>query len=576
LHDEVEQLRTALEAAHEENAQLLHARDQLLLQLADQARDLHERPDAARAAEQVARQSETEEELRVAFEELQVLTEELEVANSGLQETNRELDRRIEQRMREIGDAHAALQASEASFRAITDLVPDLLFRTDRSGAVRWYNRRWYEYTGQDPELPPADSWSGLIHPRDRATSRISWQAAVLNGESYAQEHRVMAAGGGYRWFLVRAEPQRDARGEVVHWFGSLTDIQEQKLTMEALQQSELRFRSLVENVPQLVWRAVDGGKWTWSSPQWSDYTGLTEEASRQRGWLRALHPDDRDAAKQAWAKAVAGEPLEIEARIYHVREKRYRHFRTRATALTDAAGNISEWFGTSTDVDDLLELQDRQATLLAELQHRVRNLLTLIRSVVRHSFVDGQSAEDYVQHLEGRLDALARTQVLLTRKTNAGIDLEDMVRDELVAQVASDDRMTVAGPRVVLAPKAAEILALALHELATNSLKYGALDRADATIAIAWSIARRGGVRWLNFSWHESGVPIVEAAPRRFGFGTELITQRVPYELRGRGELSLEPGGLRCTIAFPLLAGESILQTGAAARAQPPRVSRP
>jgi two-component system CheB/CheR fusion protein len=562
LLDEIEQLHTALEASTEENNRLLDDREQLLDRIATQSRVLQragmsEPPDYDPYD---ARRSETNEELRVAFKELQVLTEELEVANTSLHEANRQLDHRVETRTHEIAEANAALTISEAAFRAITDLVPDLLWRTDRTGVARWYNRRWYDYTGQEPKRDSTTGWDSVVHPRDRAICRAAWQSAVINGEPYSQQHRVRGADGKYRWFLVRAEPFRNERGEVVQWFGAVTDIHNQRVAMEALQQGETRFRSLVEGVPQLVWRAVDGGRWTWSSPQWTAYTGLSEEASRQLGWLRAFHPDDRGAARLAWSRAVAGEPLDIEGRIYHKRERRHRHFRTRAMPVIGENGEVVEWLGTSTDVDDLLELQARQTTLLSELQHRVRNLLTMIRSVVRRSLIEGQSAEDYVQHLEGRLAAMARTQVLLTRKTNAGIELEDLIRDELVAQVADDKRVTIAGPSVMLGAKAAEVLALAIHELATNSLKYGALDRPSATIEINWVVERRRAERWLRLSWRESGVPIVEAAPRRVGFGTELITERVPYELRGDGEMALSPGGLHCTVSFPLSQGQSLL----------------
>jgi PAS domain-containing protein len=99
--------------------------------------------------------SQSEEELRVAFEELQVLTEELEAANISLQITNRDLDRRVDERTREIADANAALRVSETSLRAIADVVPDLLWRAEHSGAVTWYNTRWYDYTGQTPAQRP-------------------------------------------------------------------------------------------------------------------------------------------------------------------------------------------------------------------------------------------------------------------------------------------------------------------------------------------------------------------------------------------------------------------------------------
>lgn len=106
-------------------------------------------------------------------------------------------------------------------------------------------------------------------------------------------------------------------------------------------------------------------------------------------------------------------------------------------------------------------------------------------------------------------------------------------------------------------------MLTLAVHELATNATKYGALSQPDGAIDVRWRTERRVDQDWMEFIWSETGVELGPEISRRKGFGTELVTRRVPYELRGKGELKLEPGGLRCRIEFPLTLGESILQEG-------------
>jgi two-component sensor histidine kinase len=204
---------------------------------------------------------------------------------------------------------------------------------------------------------------------------------------------------------------------------------------------------------------------------------------------------------------------------------------------------------------------QERQKLLLAELQHRVRNILTTIRSIVQRSARTSDTVEDLSMHLEGRIDSLARTQVVLSRNPGKDVDLEDLLRDELLAQSADEDRIEIKGPPVRLPPKAAEVLTLALHELATNALKYGALCDGAGRVAIIWRVETRDGQRWLRLSWTETGVRVLGAAPRREGFGTELITKRVPYELSGKGVFAFQPGGMCSTIEFPLRPGASILE---------------
>ena len=571
LVDEVEQLRTALEVADDENRRLTEDRDRLLRRVSAQTRELQsmqanfavmegERDSAGMSAISSAQ---AEEELRVAFEELQVLTEELEVANNSLHLTNRELDRRVEERTREIGHANAALRRSEASLRTVADLVPDFLWSTDRTGWTNWFNQRWYDYTGQPEDGSHGFGWLEAVHPADRPVTRSSWNMAVTTGTSFAQEHRVKDGYGNYRWFLARAEPLRDERDEVIQWFGAVTDIHDQRVGMEALQRSEARFRTLIEGMPQLVWRAKDGGRWTWSSPQWSEYTGQPQETSLLFGWLRALAPEDRQAARDAWASATPDRPLEIESRIFHAEEQRYRHFRSRAAAVRAEDGRVIEWLGTSTDVDDLHQLQRQQAVLVAELQHRTRNLMGVVQSIVARSIHDSHSLEDFQERIQHRLAALARVQGLLSRRADGTqIAFDTLLREELSAHLplageASGMSVKIEGPEGIrLRSSTVQTLALAIHELATNAVKYGALSARGGALSVSWHVAADAeqGER-LCVLWDESGVAgMPDHADAKAGYGRELIEYALPYQLGARTCYALREDGVRCTIEVPFM----------------------
>ena len=575
LLDEVEQLRTSLESALEENAALVEDRDRLLLRVSGLARELQNSaplPEPKPAAEELlaARASQTDEELRVAFEELQVLTEELEVANTTLQQTNQELDARVEERTRQIRQANAALRATEASFRTVADLVPDILWRSDRGGTATWFNQRWFELTGQAPEEPLGLGWLGPVHPDDRDQSRALWLAAVKSGGRYEREHRIRDGQGQYRWFLVRAAPLRDDGGRISLWFAAGTDIHDHRVAMEALRQSEVRFRTLVEGMPQLVWRATGQGAWTWSSPQWCAYTGQTEDRSLGMGWLEAIHPDDRDAANAAWAAAEAEGVLEIKARVYHADEGRHRHFRTRALPLRDEDGVIAEWLGTSTDVDDLLQLQKQQEVLVDELQHRTRNLMAVVQSVTMRTLSGVSTLEEFRKCIDDRLQALARVQGLLSRRV-AGlrVPFDQLLREEFSAHFAVDEQggssqVTLAGPSgIALRSAMVQTLALALHELTTNALKYGALAIPDGHLRVEWAVKtddRKG--RLLSVDWRETGVsdmPALAAQPRGGGYGRELIERALPYQLGARTSYTFEADGVHCTIELALPSEDNL-----------------
>jgi two-component system CheB/CheR fusion protein len=204
-------------------------------------------------------------------------------------------------------------------------------------------------------------------------------------------------------------------------------------------------------------------------------------------------------------------------------------------------------------DVTAITRAEERQRLLLAELQHRVRNTLGVVRSIARRSAETSPSVEDYSSHLDGRLNAFARTQAMVTRDPEGGVDLEYLVVEEMLGYNAREgEQLRVSGPAVRFQPKAAETFALAIHELATNAIKYGALSQPTGRVDVSWRVDDAADPTQLILDWRERGGPRVEA-PKRKGFGTELLEKTLAFELKGKTTLDYSPSGLHCTIAIPL-----------------------
>jgi PAS domain S-box-containing protein len=330
------------------------------------------------------------------------------------------------------------------------------------------------------------------------------------------------------------------------------------------LERSDERFRLVVENARDFAILMSDP----------SDIvTDWFPGAEATFGWSAAemigkpvstLFTDqDKESSTPEWETATAAANGNAPDVRWHVTKSGKRVYLDGQTiAMRHPNGALRGFLKIAQNLTDRKRNEERQTVLLAELQHRVRNVLAMVAAVVQRGDLGG-TAWEFRDHLSGRIAAMARTQALLTQGAGAGVDLEGMVRDELLTQAEGEHRCAIAGPSITLAPKAAEVLTLAVHELATNASKYGALSKRNGAVDVHWGIERREGQDWLEFAWLETGVELGPELSRRVGFGTELVTRRVPYELRGKGEMKLEPGGLQCRIAFPLTVGESILQEG-------------
>lgn len=185
------------------------------------------------------------------------------------------------------------------------------------------------------------------------------------------------------------------------------------------------------------------------------------------------------------------------------------------------------------------------------DFQRQVRGLLAVVRSVVRRMAESATSVEDFAAHLEGRLGALARIQGFLLRGPDAPVDLEELVRAEFLAQTIADERFELSGPRILVSAKEAGTLGLALHELATNSIKFGALSSTGGRVHVGWHrSASAQAPASATLEWRELTEHVIPAASHK-GFGFELIEQTLPYELGGTSSIMLHPGGLVCSINF-------------------------
>ncbi|WP_340265909.1 sensor histidine kinase [Sphingobium mellinum] len=207
---------------------------------------------------------------------------------------------------------------------------------------------------------------------------------------------------------------------------------------------------------------------------------------------------------------------------------------------------------------------EERQKVLVAELQHRTRNLLAVVRSMAEETMRGAADLNDFGQGFRDRLEALARVQALLSRlEERQRVTFDLLIRTELMSLgviAGTDERVTLHGPDDVrLRSSTVQTLALALHELATNAAKYGALSQSAGHLAIRWQVApmKDDAERWLHIDWQESGVvmPDRNSVPSGTGQGRALIERALPYQLQAKTIYDLGSDGVRCTISMPLTA---------------------
>ena len=258
------------------------------------------------------------------------------------------------------------------------------------------------------------------------------------------------------------------------------------------------------------------------------------------------IHPEDWDRLQQIGRGMSKGRrTLQTEFRVVRPNGN-VRWCTGTAAASFDAADRVVRISGVTIDITDRKEAEERQDLLAREVDHRARNALAVVQSIVR--LTRATSVDSYVAAVEGRIKALARAHALLSETRWHGADLGALVAEELAPyRVAETDKVEIGGPNVSLLPHMAQGLALALHELATNAAKHGALSSMAGKVRLTWELRPD----LLVLHWIETGGPRI-APPAARSFGLKVIRASIEKQLDGKATFEWDPQGMQCTLSIP------------------------
>src|SRR5262249_37102222 len=350
------------------------------------------------------------------------------VQNSGFpfRETNGQIARwcvlltDIDDRKR----AEEALVRRERELRLLVDTIPVLMWRGTPAGELEYLNQRAVEYLGHTAEGLSGGRWLELVHPDHRDTTVRRWLHSVTTGSSYDDVYKLRRADGQYRWVQSLGEPLHDADGGIVDWYGSVNDIDDLKRTEEALRESELESRLIVDSIPGLVIVLTPTGELGGVNNRVIEFCGRPLEALRDWANNDTLHSEDRDRVNEHFAALItSGLPSEWESRLRRF-DGVYRWFQVRGLPLRDSNGSIVRWYVLLTDIEDRKHAETEIAALKDQLY---KENLALRDEVDRTSmFEEIIGTSPALRPVLIRVAKVARTEstVLITGETGTGKEL--------------------------------------------------------------------------------------------------------------------------------------------------------
>jgi len=404
----------------------------------------------------------------------------------------------------------------------------------------------------------PVASFLAAIHPEEVQRVGDEIAIALRDASDFNSEYRLVSTDGKISWVVASGRPRLGPDGRVHRFPGVVVDVTEQRQISVALTESELRFRTLADTMPQMVWSTLPDGYHDYYNARWYEFTGVPAGTTDGVGWNDLFHPDDQERAWQVWRHSLeTGEPYHIEYRLKH-HSGTYRWTLGLALPIRDAEGNIVRWFGTCTDIHETRLAAEERELVTQELSHRIKNIFAVLNGLISLSARTRPESKAFADELRQRIFALGEAHDYIRPHSRAvGSPASEGSLHELVERLmtpyrASDvARIDVRGDDTRIDDGAATPLALLFHELATNAAKYGSLSVEGGKVVLN---GRLNDDRY-HISWHEIGGPAVAGRSSHSGFGSRVIELSVKGQLNGAIEHFWEPDGLRVEIEIPVLA---------------------
>lgn len=443
----------------------------------------------------------------------------------------------------------SALQASEERLRAIFSQSAAGIVQTDLTGRFLLVNNRFCEILGYSESELLSMRMRDICIAGDIDEADRLFQTVAERGQSFEMENRLRRKDGNLVWVASSVAALRDKDGGFQQATAIIVDITERKRAQDV----ERRLAAIIASSNDAILGIDLGMKITsWNTGAERLY-GYTADEVIGRSVL-VLVPEDRQGEEPAILRQVSAglkvEPYET-ARLH--KDGRSVPVLLSVSPIYDAYGVIVGASKIAHDISARKDAERLQSVLVGELNHRVKNLFATVLAISRQTLGHGQIDAADVRSFEARLSSMARAHDLLTHGTWEQAELRAIVEQSISPY--SPDRFAVTGPSIQVPPRAVVSICLALHELATNAAKYGALAVDQGRVSIAWTVQTgTGSPARLVLRWEETGGPPV-TPPTHRGFGSRLIENLLAAELNGTVKITYDPKGVVCEVDANLLS---------------------
>jgi PAS domain S-box-containing protein len=458
----------------------------------------------------------------------------------------------------QLREVERARRESEERLAATYEAATIGIAEADETGRLLRVNDAICKMLGRSREQLLSMTFSDYTHQDDRAEDNYNY-ARQVQGEidSYSVRKRARKLDDTIVYLDVYASAVRDEAGRFLYGVRVIQDVTNAKRMEDRIRESERHMRDLLEGLPAAVYTTDANGRITFFNKACIEMAGRTPHLGDE--WCvtwRLYTADGAPLPHDQCPMAIAlkeDRPVRGAEAIAERPDGTLVPFIPYPTPLHDADGKLIGAINMLVDITGRKQAENRQKTLIDELNHRVKNTLATVQSLAMQTARHSDSLQDFSKRYEKRLLGLARAHDLLTRRHWEDAPLDYLAQEILAPMAASfGERVKIEGPSVTLNPRAALSLTMALTELATNAAKYGALSSEAGMLSFTWRVRESAGQSVLDLIWQESGGPAVRPPTRR-GFGTRLIERCIERDLSGELDLVFDSRGLCCRMTVPL-----------------------